>query len=73
MLLQTDLFYLISLEMRIIKKGFLVASDYCVIGEAAEFVSVQYVERILNQIEDTFNKTFAGLKSMHQGLKICLI
>ena len=59
--------------MRIIQKRFLVFSEYCVIGEAAGFVSVQYVERILNQIENTFNKTFSGLKSMNQGLKICLI
>ena len=30
----------------------------------------QHVERILNRIEDNFNRTFAGLKSMSQGFRI---
>ena len=33
----------------------------------------QHTERDLNKIEKTFNKTFSGLKSMHQGFRICFV
>ena len=38
-----------------------------------QLIGAQYIEKIFNEIENTFNETFAGQKSMSQALGIYFI